>query len=198
MALLFHTSEKDQKSILVTDTHIHLSTKKHADIASFEKSLEKKGLLETLSSHELSDAQRLSHVKTSNTVSTALNNGRNIHIGFGNEAERNSYIEHIAKLKNFKQSEEPQKPLNAAAGNLIGLGVSLVFTIVLFYMAQDMENGEEFDTTGRRSGIKTAIKMLLEAVGTIGIAAIGGLFVIYFAYQAYTVYKNPPNKVVYD
>lgn len=192
MAILFHASAAGQKSILVTESKIHLSTLFHPEIKDFEESLEVAKLGESIQTWDLADITGLTYQELELEVVNVLSNNRIVKLKFANTENLKLYIQYIATIQNFSSKKQPIDTFQMVAWQLLYMVSFLLLSFVAIY--QSINN----ESKSLRCLIPDSVDSSWIRMVAIVLASFGLVLAFYFAVRAWKIYKNPPYKIWYN
>jgi len=185
-----------------TDNDIVVSSKKHADIDSLLGSLQKKGMLETISHismpnvlnlkyNEKDDALAIKHKKEAKE--------KTFKITFSDSETRNAIATEIAEIRGLNKNFTAESKMKPLLWSLVFILIGVIATAALTGIAYESNNGGEVqEFTGRRSGLKNLLASIASAIGPVGVGIIGGVVVLFMIWNAIKRWKNPANDILFS
>jgi len=194
-------NEKSWRTLLLTETTLQLVNTDYKTIEDFKEKYEEKGFLKKRLEVSVLDISSIRHPKKNGTAVTITYSDKDKHtdllLNFDSEADRDAFIATVSKPRNMVAGEGKQSRGKAILPSLVGLGITIFFTWIVYEDAWVLEQGGDIDTSGRRSLYKMAFKWLAEQLGTTGSLVAGGAISLVFLYFIYKNLQSPPEEVVY-
>lgn len=105
-------------------------------------------------------------------------------------------LEYLEKAQKFRRSEAQLTPFKAALPNIGWFIGGIVITGFLYNIATSPEAAADvYESQGRRRGLVKLAAHVAEALGPIGVLAVGLLGCGYAGYRVWQKFKNPPVEV---
>ena len=192
--------EKNQKSLLITNDQVIISSKSHPSVTSLLDATQKKGFLESITVIPVQAIQSISfHENDQNFKIHYVVDGKEKSetIVLDNGSSRLDVVKELSGLRGFSENEEKESKWQPLLLNLLGVVAIPVFTWVFRGMALEAEQGIHYEASGRRSGIKQLLANVVEALGPFWVTVIGVLATLYMVYVTYKRYQQPASKYIF-
>lgn len=198
---LIPIDEKNTKSFGFSDDQLIFSSKNHDTFESLQAAVEKSGMLESVESIPMSSVKEVFYNEKSDTFIVRYDKKGKLKKKETNLADttmRESVVAEIASLKQLSKSVTEESKTKPLIYNLLGMALISVLTFGFRAVALDAQNGEHYEATGRRSGIKQLVANAAEALGPTGVTVLGLLALLGMAYVTYRRYTNPASEIKYS
>lgn len=195
-------NEKTWKTLLLSEDTIMIVNKSYNSPEEFVEKFHEKGLLKERLEIAVADVSKMVHAeKEDNTLTITYpqkNSDTTLLLVFTTAAEKQQFIETVAKPRNMTTTTQQVTVLKAIGSPLLGLGLSALFTYVVFTDAQIIEAGGEVDTSGRKSLYKKLFTWLADMLGTQGSILAGVAMALVCSYFIYKNLRSRPVEIVYS
>ena len=195
-------NEKTWKTLLLAEDSIMIVNKSYDSTEEFLEKFSEKGLLKERLEISLLDVSKIVHPeKEGKTVTITYpkkDKEMELPLVFTTAAEQDEFVKALCKPRKMTATSQQVSLLKAISSPLIGLGLTALFTFIVYEDAQIIEAGGEVNTSGRKSLYKKLFAWLGESLGTQGTIAAGvviGLVCVYFIYKNL---QSRPVEVVYS
>lgn len=193
--------DKSLKSVAFTDDLLIVSSKEHKSMDSLLASVEKSKLLETVKKIPLIDIISLARNEASEVLTVhyhANEKSKSLDLSIEDDGELVRFMEDLAAQRGLSKSiteEQKNKPLLTNIGIIL---LVIFFTWLLREMAIDADNGEVYEATGRRSGMKNLIAKIAAMLGPIGVLGLGAAVVAFLGFKTYKRFNSPAAEITYS
>ena len=198
---LYLLAGKNFKSAIIDQNNVLFSSKTHESFDKFPKTKKDKSFLETFT---LIPSNAIKALKCNQKDSNLLieytnesNSEKTLTAEFDSTEKRAILAEDIAAIHSLSKNETEENKNTPLFAKLAVIGITIFITGIEYYIACDIQNGIEYEATGRRAGMKLLMAKIAEILGPIGVIIAGLAVVGYIGYFAYDRYKNPAMVVEY-
>lgn len=195
-------NEKNWKSLLLTPDTIMLVNKVYKTAEEFTEKFHEKEFLKQRLEISLADVLQLSHPeKEGNTAKlfyTAKNKKTGLDLILTDTMAQQQFVASIVQSRRLTSNTSQVSVMRAIGPSLLGLGLTALFTFVVYEYAETYEYGGTPDFSGRRSLYKRLFAWLGEMLGTQGTLLAGGAIALLCIYFIYKNLKARPMEVVYS
>lgn len=152
---------------------IVVSSKKHSDIDSLIGSIQKKGMLETISHIPLANVMNLKYNEKNSTLAIKHKKEtkeKTFKITFGDASTRNSIASEIGQIRGLNKNFTAEGKMKPLLFSLFFILIAVLIAVAMTGIAYESANGGEIqEFTGRRSGLKNLMASIASAIGPIGV-----------------------------
>jgi len=195
-------NEKTWKTLLLAEDSIMIVNKSYDSPEEFLEKFSEKGLLKERLEISLLDVSKIVHPeKEGKTVTITYpkkDKEMELPLVFTTAAEQDEFVKALCKPRKMTATSQQVSLLKAISSPLIGLGLTALFTFIVYEDAQIIEAGGEVNTSGRKSLYKKLFAWLGESLGTQGTIAAGVVIGLVCAYFIYKNLQARPVEVVYS
>lgn len=192
--------EKNQKSMVIDDDRIIVSSKSYSAVDGLRAAAEKKGLLESVKVIPMSGIKEVNYNETTSNFEVKYSvegKDKKETIVLEDNSMREEVVNTIATNKGFTKLEEQESKIKPLLFNLFWVIFIPILTWVCRGMALDAESGVHYEASGRRSGIKQLLANVVETLGPTWVTVIGVLATVYMIYVAYRRYTHPASQFIF-
>ncbi len=193
--------EKNRKIFGFTDEQIIVSSKGHNTMEALVAATEKSGILETVKVITIASVKELSYNEKDINFKIRYDKKGKIKketVVFSEREWREPIAAEIAELIALKKTTTTESKIKPLLLNLAGAIAVGVITWGGRSMAIDLQNGEEYVATGRRSGLKQLMATAIEALGPNGVLIVGSVLVLLMFFKGFKRFTNPAMEVTYS
>lgn len=195
-------NDKDWKTLLLSGTNLMLVNKSYISPEEFLEKFNEKGLLKQRLEISSLDISRIIHPeKAGKTVTITYpkkDKDSDLALVFETEAELEQFVQAVSKPRNLTATTQQVSILKAIGSPLLGLGLTALFSYIVYIDAEIVEAGGSVNTSGRRSLYKQLFAWLGETLGTQGTVAAGAVIALVCIYFIYKNLQSRPVEVVYS
>jgi len=192
------TNDKSWRSLLIRDGNLYLINQNYKTDDDFWEGYQKKGLLKKKKEVVIANISKLAHPeKNGRRLDVVASDGK-FFMDFANENDLMEVTDYLQKERRLTATTNTVSTFKAISPSLIGLGLTALFTYVIYQDALVLEDGYTIDTSGRRSLFKLLFAWLAEKLGSQGTLIAGGVIGVICLYFLFKAMRNPPNEVVYE
>jgi len=101
------------------------------------------------------------------------------------------FFRFIVKERYFTRIQETLSPFKAMRNYMIGLIVTIGFTIFTYYQALSVANGTAVEPASSKSKL---FYYIIGLIGDKGVIAVGALITCFLLYKTWSRFSNPPNR----
>jgi len=191
---IIRLKEKNRKVLGFSDEQIIFSSKGHSSFDSLLSSTKKSGLLESVQTIPVNSVKEIFINEKEEFFTIKYNKGGKLkkdRVLLNDLNLRESVVAEIASMNQLSKTVVDESKTKPLLFNVLGILAIPLFTWIARGMAIDAQNGESYEATGRRSGMKNLVANVIESIGPTGITIIGVLGLLYMIYVTYNRYQNP-------
>ena len=103
----------------------------------------------------------------------------------------------IGQTFSMELTETDENKLKHLMINSLKVLISLIFSYIIILASINMQNGIEYEISGRRKAFSKLLLSVVDFIGPIGTSIVCGLIIGYYIYKLVKRYKNPSRDFEY-
>lgn len=191
-------TEKSWRSLLIQNDRLLLMNNSHKTEQEFLDSYEKKGILKKKKEIDSNNIISFAHPENNARRLTITATTGKVFMDFASMHDLEEVADYLQKQRRFTSESKGVSTLRALTPSLIGLGLTALFTFIIYEDALILEDGGYVNTSGRRSLFKQLFAWLAEQLGSQNTLLVGAGIAVICLYFMFKAFKNPPKEVVYQ
>ncbi len=191
-------TEKSWQSLLIQDGKLLLINTRYKTEADFVTAYEKKSIFRKKKEIAVNDITRLAHPENKPKRLFITAQGKKVFIDFANQSELEEVTSYLREQQKLTPTTQGVGKFRAITPSLIGLGLTAVFTFVVYEDALTLEEGGSISTSGRNGLFKMLFAWLAEQLGPQNTLIAGVVLAVVCLFFMFKALQNPPNEVVYE
>jgi hypothetical protein len=191
----------NDKSLIVTDDYIAISSKKFSDFDDMKKKSDMISLKSDFQIIPKRNFYGLSYNKENQVIKILFASDKNLNDSMKIYPSNYDDLYEIGEIigKNFLlvKTEKTENKIKSLSINALYVFIATLFSIYFVHISITLKNGAEYTFSGRKRALSELFMRFIDLIGPIGTSIIGLLIIGYFTYKLVKRYKNPSTDVVF-
>jgi hypothetical protein len=189
------------KNLIVTSDFISISRNRFKDYAEMKEKSEMISQKKSFQIIKRKDVHKLTFKEKGSTIklnyASEINANENINLSPSDKSELKELADSIGNRFEMQLNEIEESKAKYLTINSLKILVVLVFSYILVNASVSMQNGAEYEFSGRRQGSSRLFMSFIETIGPFGTSIICVLVLGFYIYKLIKRFKNPAKEYEY-
>ncbi len=184
---------------MIQNGRLYLMNNSYKTEQEFLDSYEKKGLFKKKKEIKISSISSFAHPETKPKRLRITSTSGKLWMDFANTQDLAEVADYLQKERRFTPETKGVSTFRAITPSLIGLGLTILFTFIIYEDAVTLEEGSYVDTTAGFRPLNNKLYVwLAKKLGSQNTLFTGAAIALVCLYFMFKAFKHPPNEVVYQ